>query len=304
MKKILILFVSLFTAFSSFAQNAEQFSGSLLWKVSGKDLQKPSYIFGTYHLLGGSHADSIVGLRDAIDNTVQAVGEIDMSDAAALQAKVMQAGMMPAEQSYKTLLSEDEYAKLDEGLKKAMMGMGLDQMGMFKPGMISSSLAIFMYMRLNPTFNPTAFEGIDSYLQRIVRENDKNVMGLETVEDQVAILFDREPLDIQVKSLMCSVENLDFSVEKLGELTADYYAGDLNKMYASYDDPTNPCIAFVTQEGKDALLKNRNDKWLAQLPQIMNENPTLVIVGALHLAGEEGLLYQLDKMGYKVEAVK
>ena len=299
MKKVLILFVSLFTAFSSFAQSAEQFSGSLLWKVSGKELQKPSYIFGSYHLLGGSHVDSIAGLRDAIDNTTQAAGEIDMSDMAALQA-----AMMPAEQGYKIVLTEEEYAKLDEGLKKAMMGMGLDQMGMFKPGMISSSLAIFMYMRLNPTFNPAAFEGIDGYLQRITRESNKNVLGLETLEEQVAVLFDGEPLEVQVKSLMCSVENLDYSVEKLGALTADYYAGDLYKMYASFDDPTNPCIAFVTQKGKDALLKNRNDKWLAQLPQIMNDNPTLVVVGALHLAGKEGLLYQLNKMGYTVEAVK
>ncbi|GAB6008029.1 TraB/GumN family protein [Dysgonomonas reticulitermitis] len=60
----------------------------------------------------------------------------------------------------------------------------------------------------------------------------------------------------------------------------------------------------ASQKAQNAINKDRNDKWLLKLPQIMKEKSNLIAVGALHLAGEEGLLYQLAKMGYKIQAVE
>ena len=60
----------------------------------------------------------------------------------------------------------------------------------------------------------------------------------------------------------------------------------------------------VSEEYEYAINKERNDKWLAKLPGLMSERPLFVAVGALHLAGEEGLLRQLHAMGYKVTPVK
>ncbi|MDD5784678.1 MAG: TraB/GumN family protein, partial [Prevotella sp.] len=52
----------------------------LLYKISGKDLQKPSYIVGTFHVASSSFIDSIPGLRAAMDASEQVCGELDMKD--------------------------------------------------------------------------------------------------------------------------------------------------------------------------------------------------------------------------------
>lgn len=303
MKRVLFILVFALAFVFAGAQTNAPFNGALLWKVSGNGLEKPSYVFGTFHLFSDSFVDSIPGLRNAVAETSQIVGEIDMQDMAAAQMKVMQAAMLPEEEGYKKLLSEEEYKQLDEGLR-GLMGAGLDQMGMMKPGMLSTSLAMVLYMKLNPEFNPVAFEGIDAYLQRTAQEAEKPIVSLETIEEQITILFDGQPQRFQMESLMCAIEHWDASLESMTEMIEDYRAGNLNKMYNdSFHNAEDPCLPF-SQASKNDMLKKRNDKWIEKLPQIMAANPSLVAVGALHLAGEEGILYQLDKLGYKIEPVK
>jgi uncharacterized protein YbaP (TraB family) len=58
-----------------------------------------------------------------------------------------------------------------------------------------------------------------------------------------------------------------------------------------------------TPEEEAALNKDRNHKWMKKLPEIMQEKSSFIAVGALHLAGEDGLLNLLEKSGYNVEQV-
>ncbi|GHT71951.1 hypothetical protein FACS189455_4730 [Bacteroidia bacterium] len=74
---------------------------------------------------------------------------------------------------------------------------------------------------------------------------------------------------------------------------------DLNEIYKIYKK--NPCS---DSEGDYQINKARNDAWMKKLPGLMKDKSSFIAVGALHLVGEEGLLNQLEKAGYKVEAVK
>lgn len=74
MKKLLGILVFISIALSANAQ--------LLWKVSGKGLEKPSYIFGTYHLSPLSIKDSIAAMPQAMNETTQVYGEVVMSEMA------------------------------------------------------------------------------------------------------------------------------------------------------------------------------------------------------------------------------
>lgn len=295
----LILFVA---ATTLTAQNETKYDNALLWKVSGNGLSKPSYILGTHHLAHVSYVDSIPGLRSAMDATEQTVGELLMSDQTAMQAKLQQAAMMPAGESYAALLSPDDYSKLDDGLKK-LFGVGLSQFGQLKPGMLSMLYTITLYTKFYPEFNPMAHEAIDGYVQRIATEKGKSVVGLETVEDQIYALFDAEPLKDQAVSLACYVVNSDKAKDMLDKLNAYYKAGQLTNMYnLAFNNPDDPC--GVSQKSQNALNKDRNDKWIAKLPEIMKNKSSLIAVGALHLADKDGLLAQLAAKGYTVEAVK
>ncbi len=300
-----ILSVILFTALTSLnisAQNADKYTGTLLWKISGNGLSSPSYILGTHHLAHVSFVDQITGLKEAMETTEQTVGELVMSDQSAMQTKIQQSAMMPAGETYQTLLSADDYAKLDVGLID-VLGAGLGQLGSLKPGMISMLYTITLYTKIYPEFNPMSHEAIDAYVQRIAKEKGKPVQGLETVDDQIYALFDAEPLKVQAESLVCAVGQREKAKEQLDKLNDLYNKGDLKGMYSmAFNNPDDECK--TSQKQQDALNKDRNDKWILKLSGIMKDKSSLVAVGALHLAGEEGILNQLAKLGYKVEPVK
>ena len=75
MRKTFLLTAALIVSFAFSAQ------AQILYRISGNDLKSPSYIVGTYHLAPASFADSIPGMREAIENTNQVCGELDMMDA-------------------------------------------------------------------------------------------------------------------------------------------------------------------------------------------------------------------------------
>lgn len=304
MKKTLlfIVFITLSLITTLSAQNSSKFTGSLLWKVSGKGLDKPSYIFGTHHLTHVSFVDSVSGLRAAMDEVDQIAGELLLNEMPELQAKIKEACLMPADQSYKTLLDEAAYNQLNEGVK-SLFNVGLDQLGAMKPGMISSLVSLVLYAQMNPSYNPQTHEAIDQYVQKYGTEKGKSVIGLETAEDQIYALFDATPLKDQAEVLACSMGDIEFGKEVLIQLNKLYSEADLSGLYKlAFDNDKDPCP--MSEKAQYAINKQRNDRWLEKLPQIMKEKSTLVAVGALHLVGEDGLLHQLSKQGYKVEIVK
>lgn len=302
MRKSFILLLLLFIAYGISAQDNSNLTGSLLWKVSGNNLSSPSYILGTHHLIDVSFSDSIGGLQTAIENTNQVAGELLLEDKAVLQNKMQQAALLPAGKSYKDMLSDDEYTILDNELT-AIFGVGLSQFGQMKPGLINLLYSVTLYVKAHPEFNPMTHEAIDERMQNIAKQNNKSVIGLETVEEQIYAIFDSEPLEDQAKSLVCAISNNEWNSETMDLLDSYYRSGSLTEMYdLAFNNADDPCP--LSQEQQAVLLKNRNDNWLKQLPQIMKDKPTLIAVGALHLPGQDGLLYQLEKMGYSVEAVK
>lgn len=304
MRKFIFILAFIVSILSASAQNVEDFTGSLLWKVSGNGLEQPSYILGTYHLFDKDYIDKINGLREAMTSTEQVVGELDMKDMQALNMSVMQHSILSDDETYEKILTKEDCYRLDTAMKN-FLGAGMEQFGKLQPSVLSSSIAMVMHTMVEPTFNPVSFVGMDQFLQLDATENGKSVLGLETAEVQINALFYSEPLETQMLSLLCSLENVEYLTNSFKSLYENYKKGNLYQIYLdSYSDENDPCKEFVTDKSKDALLKDRNDKWVEQLPAIMSDKPSLVVVGALHLVGEEGLLYQLNKLNYKVEAVK
>lgn len=301
MKKRWLLIFLFMSGFTILAQVPSRFTGSLLWKISGKDLHKPSYILGTHHLIPVTFTDSIPGLLQVMESTEQTVGELLTGEEEEYQAKMLPYMMMPEGESYRSLLSEEDYGKLDEGLNQ-LLGIGLEQLGAFHPGMLSMMLSVALHGKLQPGFDPERHEAMDSYVQRMARENGKNVEALENVDDQIYVLFQAISLKKQAESLVCEVENTDIMEKSLIELNRHYRKGELNEMYyESFVNPDIPCIP--SEECQHVMNRERVEKWMAKLPAIMKGKSTLIAVGALHLPGEEGLLYKLSEMGYNVEPV-
>lgn len=279
----------------------------LLYRISGKGLAKPSYIIGTFHLLTGSaFADKIGGVKDAMAQTEQVYGELSFDDMLAPSSmQLMQTAMMlPEGQSLKTLLTPEQYGKLDAFLVRTIgTGMGNPQLeaqfGRMKPEALTTQLTILMYMMRHPDeFDPA--DQLDHYFQKQAKAASKPVGGLETLDFQAHLLFDSKPMARQIEDLMCLVDHADHYLELTETMAKAYHAQDLKALKAAMDIRMGDrCDATPDEEA--ALIYNRNADWLRLMPAIMQARPTLFVVGAGHLPGDRGVLEGLRKMGYKVE---
>ncbi len=287
----------IFTCNISFATE----NNSVLWKVSGNGLEKPSYLFGTHHLVPLSFLENINGLEDAFEATEQTVGEIVMKNMSDMQMQIMMSAMMPEGITYNSLLNESDLALLDQKLTE-LLGAGLAQVEMMKPAMLTNIVTISLYQKYYPELSGA--ENIDTYFQQEAEKRGRPVIGLETVDDQIDMMLNSQTLERQAEMLICTVQHHEMFKDEMDELHVAYYEQNLDALNALYtkEDSDDPCPS--TQEEKDALNKNRNNKWLEKLPQIMSEKSSFIAVGCLHLIGEDGLIEGLRKLGYKVEAVK
>jgi len=298
MKKLLLIPALILFACANPAQSSGEKTGYLLWKISGNGLKSPSYIFGTHHLYPVKFLDSIPGVKKAFASCEQMVGELLTDDMLALAGVLQQKGLMPQDSTYQLLLSADDYSFLDEQLT-AIFGMGLQTFGMFKPAMISLMYIQVFYQKMFPQTNPA--EAMDIWFQQQAAERGIPIIGLETVEDQAAALFNITSLRQQAADLICALKNVDHSEQGIKKMNALYRSADLNGLIELLREES-PCPWSAEQE--IAINDARNERWLKKLPAIMAERSSFIAVGGLHLAGEAGLLHGLEQAGYTVEAVR
>ena len=301
MKKILISL--LFVLVSAVCANAQ-----LLYRVSGADLKKPSYVFGTFHFANSPFVDQVAGVRQALDATDQVYGELNfdvMLNPDSMQ--VMQKHMLlPEGKTLKTVLTPEQYKKLDAVLVD-YMGVGLSnpmvaqQMGKMSPATLLTQLMVLQYLKAHMgEFDPTNL--IDQYFQKQAKQNNEPVGGLETLSFQASLLYGA-PLKRQIQQLDCFLNNLDYYAQLTERMAKAYYAQDVKALLDLMNEKFNT-TCDSTPEEMAQLLDNRNLDWASRMPAIMKAAPTLFVVGAGHLPGSKGVLKLLQAKGYTVEAVK
>ncbi|MEG1562800.1 MAG: TraB/GumN family protein [Bacteroides sp.] len=279
-----------------------QVQAQLLWKVSGNGLNQPSYIMGTHHLSPLSIKDSIAGMKQALADTKQVYGELVMSEMQnPANMQLMQKEMVTAtDTTFQSLFTPEEYEMINKYSKENLM-FDITTMPKIKPAFLSNNLILIIYLKHVGGFNPQ--EQLDTYFQTQATASGKKVGGLEKIEFQFNLLFNNASLQRQAQLLLCMLNNLDKGIKQMKQLTADYNAQDIDAMYKlSTEIEGNQCDPLPGEN--EAMLDNRNKNWAEKLPAILHEAPTFVAVGALHLAGENGLLNLLKEKGYTIEPVK
>lgn len=273
-------------------------NSQLLYKVEGNGLSKPSYVFGTHHLAPLSVIEKF-GVKAPFEGAEQIVGELDMTgDPMQLAQTVQSHAIAPADSTLTKVISPEDFAVISKEFKNwaPMPQMELSMLDMMKPMLVTNLVAVTMAQKAMPDHNPA--EQLDSWFQVTGKENGKKILPLETADQQAALLFDLTPISNQAKALVELLKDPEKAVASTQKLTDAYLQQDLDKMMQlSKEDDENP-------EFMIALLDKRNADWLTKLPAIFKEAPTFVAVGALHLAGDKGVIEGLRKLGYKVTPVK
>ena len=275
---------------------AQSANAQLLWKISGRGIEKPSYILGTHHAVPFTYCDSIPGLMEAFDQVDYVIGEFDMvkmGEMTPAQMHNMQKMMMmPADTTMASLFSDTQRDTLDAYLKNTL-GANLQMLSSMKPMTIMVTVQQKMLKEIIPDI--ASLTGIDKYMQTLAAEKGKQVGGLETMEYQLGLLYGSSLQD-QADALMDMVRRSN-SKELLQELTAAYKTQNLDTLWKIFQDQ-------MTQLEYDALVKTRNLNWLEEMKALLPTRSALYVVGAGHLPGDSGMINLLRDAGYKVKPVK
>jgi uncharacterized protein YbaP (TraB family) len=280
--------------FLAFLAGTLSANAQILWKVSGNGLQKPSYILGTHHAASKDICDNLSGFNDAYASIEQVYGEVDTKEmnSAATQIKMMPHMKMPKGQTLSSLYTEEQLKKIDDYITP-LLGMGVNAFDKIKPAVLSASIQLTIIMKIYPEFD--ASKGIDSQMQTMARKDKKAAQGLETVEFQVDLLYN-SPLEEQAADLLEIVEQGQEAEEMIIDLTNRYLKQDLAGLWELMQQDSEP-------EELEKLVYGRNRNWVSQMKDIMPQTPTMFVVGAGHLPGEQGLIKLLEQEGYELEPV-
>lgn len=288
MKKFLLLALLAITGLNSFPQTAN----TLLWRISGKNLSKPSYLFGTMHMLCADDIDLSDSLKKAIKNADNVYLELEMDNMFEMIG-AMQHMQMRNDTSLADLLTDAEYKKVKKYFEGHNAMLPFSMLETYKPLLTAALIA---------QEQSTGCDNMVAMEQLIMEEaklNDKKIKGLETMDYQLSI-FDLIPYKLQAKQLYNMIVNGDKTDnDEIKKLTDAYRSQQLDKMEEMTKKEDMGIKNFT-----NLLLYDRNANWAKKLKGLLPKYSLVIAVGAGHLPGKKGVINLLRQEGYKVEPVK
>jgi uncharacterized protein YbaP (TraB family) len=262
---------------------------SLLWRIEGNGLDRPSYVFGTMHAIPAERFKMWKRLEELAAESNVIVMELDLDD---INPMLMAGkGLMPGGKRLMDVMEPDDYARVKQVMIDSLKTTTLEWMAydMMKPLFVISGLVKAVMGDI---------KGYEDELMTIAKKHEITIEGLETLEEQLAIL-DTIPIERQAEMLVEALGALDSVRWVLDRLIDMYEAEELDSIEAlMHEDTYGDFLEF-----EDPLLSDRNKRWVDQMPNWMTKGQTLFAVGAGHLPGEEGLLSLLRSAGYNVTPI-
>lgn len=281
---------SLSCALTCLAQVSAQPARSFMWTATGR--QGQIYLVGSMHLLRKDYYPLGSALEAAYTDADLLVEEADFDELQSPEAqlRLLTRGMLPPTRSIEKVLSPATYALVAR--RVTSLGIPIEPLKRFKPWMLALTLVGFEWQQAG--FD--AELGLDKHFFDRAKTDGKTVQGLEKVDYQIARL-DEMSVEQQDRLLAESLEDLDTERANLIRLTDAWKAGDAAAVEAIVladlkDDPTL----------YRRLLVERNRTWLPKLEALFaRQGRALVVVGAAHLVGPDGLLAMLRTKGYAIQ---
>lgn len=261
---------------------------SFVWKVvspAGKTI----YLAGSVHLLTADFYPLPAAYDDAFAASDHLVEELDMGEmlSANSQMRVLQKGMLPAGQSLDRMLSPDTLQLVHATL--AELGMPAAPLMQFKPWMLAITMQSLAWQKAGFDANL----GLDKHFYDRAKAVGKSVQGLETLDFQLS-RFDTLPKEAQERMLAETAREIASTTVNFTRMTRAWQSGDASAVERQLLDDLKS-----EPEMYASLLLERNKTWLPMIEALFSRpRPALVVVGAAHLVGGDGLLAALKARGY------
>lgn len=260
-----------------------------VWQVS-KDKQN-FYLVGTVHLL----SDSDFPLPSAFDTAFNAsnhlIFETDLAELTSPKGMhlLMSQNTYKPGQNLQQVLSKEVYQQLQS--KAAERQWPLTSIEQFKPAFAAIMLATLELQRLG-----AASTGVDMHYLHLAQQQHKQFSGLETLDEHLGVMTALNALDAD-SLISATLKDLAQTETMLAQMKAAWRNGDTTALESLF---LGEMKAFP--EMYNIMLVDRNHAWMETLAQL-NEPGVMVLVGALHMVGDDGLLKLLADRGYSIKQV-
>lgn len=258
---------------------------TLLWQISIDGLSGVSYVFGTMHVRDQRVFQRLDKVYAAIESCEAFAAEFNLDAASNLQG--LQAFSMPDNQAIENLLSPKKYQKLRQMLRKSS-NIELDYLKYSQPILISN-LVEESILANNMPF------ALDQHLWQYAAQHDKMMLGIETLEEQIAILG-RIPIKHQLQSLLSTVRNISRHRQNLLRMAQWYENGNIRQLYQASRRGAHGL--------RKLLLYDRNERMALRIKELSKDQTVFCAIGAAHLAGAKGVLKLLKQKGLKVKPIQ
>lgn len=320
----------------------------LLWEISGNNLKQKSYLFGTVHVGDERVIDYASNVYPYMDNSLTVAGELDLN----FMTSILAIGyvMSPADSTLSKLLTKEEYEEIKPYLAQ-QIGELAPFLDMVRPVFIMAMLQEKEQEEIAKSLNKTnkgqsatleKFPALDMHLQNRARENEQNVIGLETVKEQMTAL-NSTPIDKQARELYNYIVEKNkiqnkTNVEDSLKVEVDVALADENDTtLVELKNAVNPMETLISlylseniellhdqisnefeKESYQSLIVRRNIVMVRRMEEQMKKeltkefkqknkknkkNTIFAAVGAGHLGGKEGMVNLLKEAGYTLTPI-
>ncbi|HWX19393.1 MAG TPA: TraB/GumN family protein [Candidatus Binatia bacterium] len=260
-----------------------------LWKVQGKS--NAVYLLGSIHVLKKENYPLPQVMEAAFTNAAIAAFETDIGamEQPDTQQKVLSKAQLPESETLQRQLSPGVYNSFTNHLQEA--GLPVEIFEQFKPSVAAITLAALEMRKqgLDPEY------GLDKHFFDRAGKEGKQIAELETLDFQIGLVtdFSKEEGELLVKT---TLKDLDKLKTELGSMVKAWQTGDADSLEKLLNEASREAPVIYKR-----LLTDRNQRWLPKIEEwLRGDKNVVVIVGAGHLVGSEGVVELLRKKGWKV----
>ena len=265
---------------------------SPVWAIRGA--HNTVYLAESVHLLKAGNSALPPAFERAYADSRIIVMELDLSsiDAAAIQSWMLEHGTFKGDATLRGTLGEQRYQRV--AAESQRLGVPIEALEQYEPWAIALTLADLEYLKLG--YDPE--QGVEEQIQHRAAADHKQIRGLETIDQELGQL-ERLSYEQQARFLDLTVDESHDAESETDELLAAWRAGDTKRLADMLSDEYQSFPELYR-----ALVTDRNKRWLPQIERFLTDDRDyMVLVGALHLVGKDGLLDLLKTQGYSPKPV-
>lgn len=281
---VLVLSLSL-TTLSTANVDGGAYGKGLLFKLTAPDGR-------VSHILGSIHSDDprVLAFPEQVVSTFSKAKRLALE--IKMEPSVMIATMVAMVNPEGKTLKDSVGELLYQRVVAASLKLGIPEIGIrhYKPWAIATILSM-------PPSQSGQF--MDYVLYQRAQANEVEVIGLETVEEQLGLFEDLS--ESEQVTLLRDVIAVFHQMPALHErLLTTYLNRDLSGLMKLNDEMGASSDKALAERFQKSLIKDRNHRMVERIEASMVDG-LFIAVGALHLPGPDGILQLLDAKNYQIQ---